>query len=81
MGWASQNPSKAKALLIASLLLVFWILLLFLELLMGYSSFKAQLSTASDSDQRYIRLRENPPDLHVTEEISEEAHNRIDFSK
>jgi len=79
MGWSSQNTTKANALLIVVLATVCWILLLIVELVLGYSSCKSQISAVVNSQERSIRLRENAPNLDLVEEITEEtkARNKI----
>ncbi len=76
MGWSSQNTKKANVLLIIVLAVVFWMLLLLVELILGYSSYKLRISAMVNSQERSIRLREIPPNLHLVEEISEEAKDR-----
>ena len=71
MTWFSENPLKAKLLFALNLLIFTFILLLITELGLGYIHYKNKYASLSDSDQRYIRLRENPPNMDVEREISE----------
>ncbi len=76
MGWTSENPIKAKLLFCLTLLGFGFVLIVFLEILVGYVSFKEKLFDNVNSRTRKIILRENTPNTNIKEEISKEAKTR-----
>lgn len=76
MGWTSENPIKAKLLFVFTLFGVAFVLVILLEILVGYVSFKERLFDNVNSRTRKIILRENTPNTNIKEEISKEAKIR-----
>ena len=76
MNWFDKNPAKAKLILLLTLAAAFMLLLIIAELTFGYFTYKHKYSEAVNSGKRYIRLRENPPNTDITEEITADAKKR-----
>jgi len=76
MGWTSENPIKTKLLFGLTLIGFGFVLIVFLEILVGYVSFKEKLFDNVNSRTRKIILRENTPNTNIKEKISKEAKTR-----
>ncbi|MFH1319491.1 MAG: SGNH/GDSL hydrolase family protein [Bacteroidota bacterium] len=76
MSWFTKNPFKAKVLFGLTLVLFFFILLLLTELILGYFSYKNKYRSLLNSNHRFVRLKENPPNLNMQYIMSEDAKKK-----
>lgn len=73
MNQLASNPKNAKIVFLFALALLTLGLLIILELVLGYVTFKREYNAIVSSEERFIRLRENPPNTSIRIEVSEEA--------